>query len=1079
MKRTMIGAALGLVGCWGAPPENAARSAAPGAHWSPEVLLSVPQEVAPRDVEVAPAGDGVTLHWASAGSIPLAVTSAGLGAVTRTSGERGEVELDYGDAVRERWRPVPGGAEQSWRYERRPADGRVSVAVTLDGATLDHADDAGLWLRAPGGMRVHYTHATWVGADGVRTAIPARWVDGRVALDVPGAVVARTAFPAVLDPTVSATFSLSPSRADARPSLRVSGIWRRLVRTNTHDLLIGEVPIRDSGAGVPTVQAVTTTGAYVPGTSRGIPALVFVGHQLGALFVHAASYGAGAMVVAQTNDQRIVAARLAADGTSVDRTPIAIDTLVGSGSGLAGVACGSDTCLVTYLAGRTLRARRLSTDGRLLDATPITLGTQVDTASVVAAGGSFVVGWNDTFPGSTTDARFARVTAAGELLDPGGRQVSIAGGARSNLLLATDGTRVFASWYATASGARPAGRYVQVFGADLVAAGSFTIHADLGSYLLTAWWDGARYAMLAGSGIVRFDPSGARHDSTWLSLTPGRTGQVLGLRDGFVLFDNVRRYYYGADGAQVGGPSIEVSALAQAEVRAADFDGTRFLVAWAERDLADGAPSLLNLARMSASGALLDRPAVTRSALDLGTNQYVSGSVLLDGARAHVYSPNGDNRANHVSVDLDARTSGTPDPVAATPISLVRGGSGRLLLSRACAARLGADGRALDPLPVCFTTDPATSVGAFDGTNYAFVYRVGESYNPNPLFFRRMNADGDLVDTPPRSLAPLGSVRDTFGLAFGAGTYLLGYGVGDAIYAVRIAPDGTLGTPASLGTWPAPRTPVPHPVAVAVAFDGVNFVVAWPGGPDTVIRAARVSPAGVVLDPTPFTMMPGGDAQYLAAPPLRLASDGRGSTLFLYSALDLDLPGEQVRAVFLREDGVVVPDAGVVDAGGPRDAGTAPVDVGTPPLDGGTPPTDVVVVATDTGTPPVDAGGAADVVALDGDAPPVDVATPDAGSGDDSGAVSDAGPPPTDRGRADAPAVDVAAVDVPAFEAGVAEPDVPGVADAGAPPPPDDGGACDVGGTAGRRSPGGFAALAAFALVGFRRRSRAATALRA
>jgi MYXO-CTERM domain-containing protein len=98
---------------------------------------------------------------------------------------------------------VAGGVEQSWRFAAAPAaEGDLVVEVAARGPSLVAETAGGLHFASSAGPGLRYSHATWLSADGRATAIPARYADGVIRLTVPAAVVARTAFPAVLDPII-------------------------------------------------------------------------------------------------------------------------------------------------------------------------------------------------------------------------------------------------------------------------------------------------------------------------------------------------------------------------------------------------------------------------------------------------------------------------------------------------------------------------------------------------------------------------------------------------------------------------------------------------------------------------------------------------------------------------------------------------------------------------------------------------------------------------------------------------------------------------------------------------------------
>ena len=1085
-----LGVAGSVIGCWsGAADEASAPAPAPtgAAAVSPEFVVSAPVTSAPPAATIAPLGEGVTLRWDPADTRPLPVVTHGLGAVTRTVVDAsGGVTLAHAYGVEERWSPVAHGAEQSWRYARRPDGGRVAVAVTFAGLAFERADADGLSLRAPDGSLVRYSHATWVGADGARTAVPARWADDRIALDVPAGVVAQTRFPAVLDPTVSAHLDLSPSHPNAQQGAVEMGL-ARVVQTSTSTLLLSSTRVRPSVTALMTAQAYDLSGVPVPNSFRGVPATAFMDFP-GEW--EAASYGTGVMVVGRTWTGGVVAARLQPSGVSIDRTPIVVRPDRSPRLYDFKLACSASTCLVTYRnltttgAESAVFASRVGVDGRLLDASPLTLGRYptdtlpVEPPNVVALADRFIVAWTNLFPGSPTNVVAARVMADGRVLDEGGRAVSIAGAARSLVQVATDGTRVFMRWYATASGSRLTGWYTQLFDADLNPLSSLAYHSDLshsvGDSGMQLWWDGTHYVHLGdifvGSSrqrkIVRFDATGARVDAVPLNLGPiaGRTGPISTARGGFFRTDGaVRRF--DTLGTQVGADWPIVQGFSPPEEARLDSDGNDFLASWFEGRLSGGRTPVQSLVRLNSSGFVRDVPPVTVP-IPLPAGSWPASSVTHEGARANLFRFSGlTDRYERRTVDLDARTSSAALPINAFG-KVIRGGAQRLLLGGGCATRFDTSWANLDPVPVCFATSPTASVADFDGTHFAFVYRVAlpTSSTLGHLFLRRMNRDGDFLDTPAISLASLGfASNDPFALAFGAGTHLLAWSDENSnLRALRIAPDGTFGAPISLGRWTLGTIPGPHPLAVAAVFDGTNFVLAWPGRPAETIRVARVSPAGAVLDAVPFTVIPGGLSQPLFAPFFEMATDGRGSTLFVYNAFDVDLASEQIRAVYFREDGVVLTDAGAnpVDAVAPTDtpAVDVPRDTGGPLVDVGTPID--LGSAIDSGSP-ADTGSPTDMGAP-GDVVTTEVGLVDDGpSPDDAPTVLDAGVVVDRPVSADAGASDVGSVDTG---------------------PPDDGGSiCDVGGTPGRGTGRGFVALAALSLVGLRRgaRRRSATSPRA
>ncbi len=70
--------------------------------------------------------------------------------------------------------------------------------------TLARVDDSGLHFDE--GLR--YGHATWVDARGARTAVRARFEAGHILFEVPAQVLEASAYPAVLDPLLTAELAV-------------------------------------------------------------------------------------------------------------------------------------------------------------------------------------------------------------------------------------------------------------------------------------------------------------------------------------------------------------------------------------------------------------------------------------------------------------------------------------------------------------------------------------------------------------------------------------------------------------------------------------------------------------------------------------------------------------------------------------------------------------------------------------------------------------------------------------------------------------------------------------------------------
>lgn len=147
----------------------------------------------------------------------------------------GAAELDHGGAV-EVIRAVDRGAEQSWRFDAEPAPdlrGDLVVRVAVTGQVYAGRTAGGLHFVDPAtGLGFAYSDGVWIDARGERQPVPAvlDHATGEITLTVPGDVVRAAAYPAVLDPTVSAEFGLDtpvlgPSPSPQRePDVSYSGV---------------------------------------------------------------------------------------------------------------------------------------------------------------------------------------------------------------------------------------------------------------------------------------------------------------------------------------------------------------------------------------------------------------------------------------------------------------------------------------------------------------------------------------------------------------------------------------------------------------------------------------------------------------------------------------------------------------------------------------------------------------------------------------------------------------------------------------------------------------------------------------
>jgi hypothetical protein len=183
------------------------------------------------------------------------------------------------------------------------------------------------------------------------------------------------------------------------------------------------------------------------------------------------------------------------------------------------------------------------------------------------------------------------------------------------------------------------------------------------------------------------------------------------------------------------------------------------------------------------------------------------------------------------------------------------------ITSQVVAALGDSDGRFVREFNVTSPSDgyALASAGdvAFDGANYLLLYANG-SYGspPSPLLATRISPSGTVLDPAGFEVAPAGSGNAV--VAFGGSHYLVVYMRYDNssgrhnLYGRLVTPAGSVAGSDEFPIGPRDQ----NGLFPDVAFDGTNFLVVWQQQPfsgsdlpERSIVAARVTEAGVVLDP--------------------------------------------------------------------------------------------------------------------------------------------------------------------------------------------------------------------------------------
>lgn len=934
----------------------------------------------PAPLALAPSRDGVTLLWAGLHPLSARVTSEGLGPVSETRREAdGSITLMHPGGVEERWIVTSAEAEQSWQFPVPPAGDRITVDVDFEGARFEHVGDDGVWLRLPTGETIRYGHATWVDATGRRTTVRSRWNGTRVALEVPAEVVATTVWPAVLDPLVSRVFAVD-SAIVSYPRARMerpAAAFNNGVHLATW---LAFVPFERGTSTYPAIQfaRVSPTGEVLDPYGINAP------HRTAnRRYPTVAAFGSGFLLAWGEDGAQSFGVRVDVGGRVLDPTPIRLNL----GHSPA-AACHPDGCVVVTTAG----AVRLGADGAVLGPAASAIPSGLESSAIVRTASGYVVAWAARPLGGPSDVFFLRLRRDGTAIDAEPQTATFAASNRQTPRLASDGTSALLVWNATVgSGSRAPGIYGVVIPPTGPAPTSPLVFSTTSPSLPDVAWDGVNYLVTWQThpfGTVRVTPAGTILDSTPRLVETGSAlaagAPVLSVGTGgpqaFWLWSGDGTPYttrLGTDGRSVA-PPVRLSLAATLQLSPASaWDGSRFVVTWLDTvDPTTTGQQVVRAARITSTGEVLDRPPLV---LARAPDLRAPSEIATDGTNYAALT----SGANDPSAVSAVRfTAAGPSPGGYTPFGptsvnafsgfqWIRGRTNNLLLTRdRRATRMSATGTVLDTFPIALGW-PYAHRGAFDGNNY---FIVGGGYGA------RITADGDLIDTTPRRLAPMPLISSPFNtyastVSFAGGNYLVTWRSGGNVVGIVVRTNAEVADV-------TPRTFGPANSYWQTA-DGLNHVLVY-RSTTGALTAQRVNAAGVLIDPTPLPLSTGHP---LYATEVSLASNTTGQTLVTSTQFDPAINASRVVVQIIDSTSTGIEDAGV-DAG-PADSGqldSGPVDSG--PVDSGRIDSGLVDVGVDSG--PVDSGRA--------DSGPVDSGRIDSGR-IDSG--------PVDSGRIDSGLVDV------------------------------------------------------------------------
>lgn len=668
---------------------------------------------------------------------------------------------------------------------------------------------------------MRYGHGTWVDADGARTHVPARFVDGLVELRVPSSVVEASAYPSVLDPSVGPEFPVEPPVYPGAKEL-ISGV--------------------------------------------------------------AVGYGGGVYLVlwqdSDVNNQVLAVRVRATDALVLDATP----TVLGGGfaTSQAAIAFDGNNFLVAWSTGSNLQGalsgavvRLRASDGALLDP-PGGLRTPAGIPSVTYASGSYIEAWNTL--GTVSEVAIGSADAAVGAAKP------VATAAAPDMpATATNGTNVLIAWTDTRNGLQNADVYGSLSGpASFPISQNFAVQtlpaaASDGTDFFVAWYDMRTNAGIYGTRVRASDGTpldgaltGIQVSSLSAAVSPrvsfdGSSYVVVYSDAGNVHAVRVRP----SDGALLDGPAsaggitVTTTASSSPPLAAIASSSTESLVAWVAGG--SGAPAV-KAARIRASdGVLLDPTALTISPPLThplkGANAETAPLVATDGTRYFVaWADNRYAGASPTSFGASFGSAGEPLFPAAVPLliapnSLASAGTSFLATSgdAGVSTRIRAsDGVEIDapvgiplrgaPLSSCTTQSSSACLG---GTCLVavtcFIPRVGFPTKEQVIVQRVRASDGMALDgagiqvtaTPDsgNSLPVVGAGTSSFLVAWR--NYVTG--VSAVTRAARVDLAGNVSPPFTVALGEDPE---------AVASDGANFLVLSHG---TAVWGTRVRESDLTL----------------------------------------------------------------------------------------------------------------------------------------------------------------------------------------------------------------------------------------
>ncbi|MEW6685951.1 MAG: T9SS type A sorting domain-containing protein, partial [Candidatus Edwardsbacteria bacterium] len=503
----------------------------------------------------------------------------------------------------------------------------------------------------------------------------------------------------------------------------------------------------------------------------------------------------------------IYGARVNQSGTVLDTSGIAI-SLAASSQSYPSVAFDSTNYLVVWQDSRSgfssdIYGARVNQSGTVLDTSGIAISTAADDQyfpSVAFDGINYLVVWDDYRSGSSSDIYGARVSQSVTVLDTSGIAISLAADDQYSPSVAFDGINYLVVWDDYRSGFS-----YDIYGARVNQSGTVLDSSGIAISLAADW----QYFP-----SVAFD--GTNYLVVWQDYR-GTSSDIYGAR-------------VNQSGTVLDTSGIAISTAADYQrFPSVAFDGTNYLVVWGDYR---GSSYDIYGARVNQSGTVLDPSGI---AISLAASDQWSPSVAFDGT-------------NYLVVWGDYR-SGTSYDIYGARVNQ----SGTVLDTSGIAISLAADEQYYPSV-------------AFDGTNYLVVWQDSRSGTSSDIYGARVNQSGTVLDTSGIAISTAADWQYFPSVAFDGTNYLVVWqdyrsGTSSDIYGARVNQSGTVLDTSGIAIFLA----ADDQYSPSVAFDGTNYLVVWydyRSGSSWDIYGARVNQSGTVLDTSGIAISTAAHSQY-------------------------------------------------------------------------------------------------------------------------------------------------------------------------------------------------------------------------